>query len=125
VFVANDLLPCVAIGSEPFARFGLAKVVVARTGYAISPSCACRAAAVVLGRRVLRRADDRPVLRRLILDTNLGSIAGVPTDYGGLVFKAGDPNTILIGGAAASPSRRFYEVPVTRCSTGRSPALRL
>ena len=31
---------------------------------------------------------------------NLGSFAGVPTSYGGLVFKAGDPNTILLGGAA-------------------------
>ena len=45
---------------------------------------------------------------------NLGTIAGVPFDYGGLVFKAGDPSTILIGGRASSPAGRFYEVPVIR-----------
>ena len=31
---------------------------------------------------------------------NLGSVTGVPTNYGGLTFKAGDPNTILLGGSA-------------------------
>lgn len=46
--------------------------------------------------------------------TNLGSVAGVPTSYGGVVFKAGDPNTILLGGAANGPAGRFYSVPVTR-----------
>jgi len=45
---------------------------------------------------------------------NLGSVTGVPTDYGGLTFKAGDPNTILLGGSANSSSGRFYSVPVTR-----------
>ena len=37
---------------------------------------------------------------------------GVPMNYGGLVFKAGDPNTILMGGAANGGSGRFYEVAV-------------
>jgi len=46
--------------------------------------------------------------------TNLGSVAGVPTNYGGLIFKAGDPNTILLGGAANGVSGRFYSVPVIR-----------
>lgn len=45
---------------------------------------------------------------------DLGSIAGLPTNYGGLVFKHGDPNTIIIGGNANANSGRFYEVPVTR-----------
>jgi hypothetical protein len=41
-------------------------------------------------------------------------ITGVPTHYGGMIFKAGDPNTLIIGGAAAEASGRFYEVPVVR-----------
>jgi len=45
---------------------------------------------------------------------NLGSVTGVPTDYGGLTFKAGDPNTILLGGSANNASGLFYSVPVTR-----------
>lgn len=50
---------------------------------------------------------------------DLGSIAGLPTNYGGLVFKAGDPNTIIIGGAANNPSGRFYEVGVLRDGSNR------
>jgi len=46
--------------------------------------------------------------------TNLGSVAGVPTNYGGLIFRAGDPNTILLGGTANNPAGRFYSVPVIR-----------
>jgi hypothetical protein len=46
--------------------------------------------------------------------TNLGSVTGVPTNYGGLIFKAGDANTILLGGAANSSGGLFYSVPVTR-----------
>ena len=46
--------------------------------------------------------------------TDLGSVAGVPTNYGGLIFKAGDPNTILLGGSANNGSGLFYSVPVTR-----------
>jgi len=46
--------------------------------------------------------------------TSLGSVSGVPANYGGLVFKAGDPNTILIGGQANIASGLFYTVPVNR-----------
>lgn len=46
--------------------------------------------------------------------TDLGSIAGVPGSYGGLVFKLGDPNTLLLGGAANTASGRLYEVTVIR-----------
>ncbi len=46
--------------------------------------------------------------------TSLGSVSGLPTNYGGLVFKAGDPNTILIGGTANNSGGLFYSVPVTR-----------
>jgi hypothetical protein len=45
---------------------------------------------------------------------NLGSVAGVPTNYGGLIFKAGDPNTILLGGSANNSGGLFYSVAVTR-----------
>lgn len=45
---------------------------------------------------------------------SLGSITGLPTNYGGLVFKAGDPSTILIGGAANTANGGLYEVEVTR-----------
>ena len=45
---------------------------------------------------------------------DLGSVTGLPTNYGGMVFKAGDPNTLLIGGAANTASGLFYEVPVVR-----------
>ncbi len=44
--------------------------------------------------------------------TNLGSITGLPTDYGGLIFK--DANTIWIGGAANGSTGLFYSVTVTR-----------
>ena len=45
--------------------------------------------------------------------TNL-PISGVPIHYGGLIFKAGDPNALIIGGASTEASGRFYEVPVVR-----------
>jgi hypothetical protein len=44
--------------------------------------------------------------------TNLGSITGLPTNYGGLIFK--DANTIWIGGAANGSTGLFYSVTVTR-----------
>jgi hypothetical protein len=46
--------------------------------------------------------------------TNLGSVTGVPTRYGGLTFVAGDPNMILLGGNSNTGSGLFYSVPVTR-----------
>jgi hypothetical protein len=46
----------------------------------------------------------------------LGSISGVPTNYGGLAFI--DSNTILIGGSANTSGGLFYSVPVTRGAGG-------
>lgn len=46
--------------------------------------------------------------------TDLGSITGLPTNYGGLTFKAGDTNTLLIGGSANVAAGLIYEVGVTR-----------
>src|SRR5262249_12587547 len=48
---------------------------------------------------------------------NLGSAPGVPVSYGGLVFKAGDPNTLLLGGAA-NFAGGIYAVGVTRDAQG-------
>lgn len=46
--------------------------------------------------------------------TSLGSIAGLPSNYGGLTIKAGDTNTLLIGGSANTANGLIYEVGVTR-----------
>lgn len=46
--------------------------------------------------------------------TDLGSVAGLPPSYGGMAFKAGDTNTLLIGGAANTAAGRYYEVALTR-----------
>lgn len=46
--------------------------------------------------------------------TDLGSVPGLPPLYGGLTFKNGDANTVIIGGNANTASGLFYEVGVTR-----------
>jgi hypothetical protein len=50
--------------------------------------------------------------------TNLGTISGLPTEYGPVVFKSGDPQTILIGGDADEDTAGIYEVTVTRDADG-------
>jgi hypothetical protein len=44
----------------------------------------------------------------------IGAATGLPTPYAGLVFKNGDPDTILVGGNGNQLSGALYEVPVTR-----------
>jgi len=44
----------------------------------------------------------------------LGSAPGVPQPYGGLTLKAGDMNTLLIGGRANYSDGKIYAVTVTR-----------
>ena len=51
--------------------------------------------------------------------TDLGSVPGVPANYGGVTFKLGNNNVLLIGGGANTPSGAIYEVVVTRDNTGR------
>ena len=46
--------------------------------------------------------------------TVLGSVSGVPTNYGGLTFSQSDSNVIFLGGNANSSSGLFYAVPVLR-----------
>ena len=68
-------------------------------------------AASAMGAIVTPFADD-------YTQVNLGSVSGVPTNYGGLTFKAGDPNTLLLGGAANTGSGAIYQVGVTRGGDG-------
>jgi hypothetical protein len=44
----------------------------------------------------------------------LGSVPGVPTNYGGLTFAKDDPDTILIGGSANQAGGVLYSIGVTR-----------
>jgi len=44
----------------------------------------------------------------------LGSVPGVPTNYGGLTFAKDDPHTILIGGAANQAPGLLYSIGVVR-----------
>jgi hypothetical protein len=53
--------------------------------------------------------------------TSLGSVSGLPTNYGGLIFK--DANTIWIGGAANTAPGRFYSITVTRGAGNHVTAL--
>jgi hypothetical protein len=49
---------------------------------------------------------------------NLFSVPGVPGPYGGMVFKDGDPNMLLIIGSAEGNNAKIYEIPVTRDAQG-------
>ena len=46
--------------------------------------------------------------------TNLGSVPALPTNYGGLTFLPGDPNTIIIGGTANQVGGAIYRIGVVR-----------
>ncbi len=45
---------------------------------------------------------------------SLGVVPDLPTQYGGFAFKAGDPNTLLIGGSANTPQALIYSIGVVR-----------
>lgn len=47
---------------------------------------------------------------------NLGSVPGLPTNYGGLTFL--NANTLLIGGAANGANGRLYTIDVVRDGSG-------
>jgi len=51
--------------------------------------------------------------------TDLGAVPGVPTPLGGVVFKLGDPDTLLIGGDSNNVAGAIYEIGVTRDAGGR------
>ncbi|XXF78678.1 Ig-like domain-containing protein [Myxococcaceae bacterium GXIMD 01537] len=50
---------------------------------------------------------------------DLGSAPGVPHNYVGLVFKADDPNTLLISGDGIETTGALYSIRVTRDSNGQ------
>jgi hypothetical protein len=45
---------------------------------------------------------------------DLGAVPDLPTPYGGMTLKAGDNNTLLIGGGANGSSGAFYDIGLTR-----------
>ncbi len=47
-----------------------------------------------------------------------GPIPSVPNNHGGITFKSGDPNTLLVCGAAESGSGAIYSIGVTRDADG-------
>ena len=50
---------------------------------------------------------------------DLGSAPGVPANYGGVTFRVGDPNTLLIGGAAAGTSGVIRSIALVRDGSNR------
>ncbi|MBX7131807.1 MAG: hypothetical protein K1X67_03920 [Fimbriimonadaceae bacterium] len=50
--------------------------------------------------------------------TSLGSVPGVPLNYGGLTLKRGTTDRLLIGGAANSSVGAIYEIQVVRGAGG-------
>ncbi|MCB2108733.1 MAG: hypothetical protein KDE14_13580 [Rhodobacteraceae bacterium] len=50
--------------------------------------------------------------------TSLGGVSGVPAPLGGVTFKQGDTNTLLIGGSANNTGGAIYSVGVVRDSGG-------
>lgn len=46
--------------------------------------------------------------------TDLGSVPGVPTNYGGVTFKFDDSNVMLIGGLANNVGAQIYAIEVER-----------
>ncbi len=51
--------------------------------------------------------------------TSLGNVPNVPANYGGINFLAGDPNTLLIGGAANTAGGAIYQIGLTRDGNNR------
>ncbi len=45
---------------------------------------------------------------------DLGAVPGVPESYGGVTLKAGDLNTLLIGGSANTAGAMIYSIGVVR-----------
>lgn len=45
---------------------------------------------------------------------NLGTLASIPTPWGGFAMKANEPSTLLVSGNARDASGRLYSVPIGR-----------
>jgi len=46
--------------------------------------------------------------------SDIGVVPGVPTPYGGVAFKNGDVNTLLVGGRANNAAGAIYQIQVVR-----------
>lgn len=51
--------------------------------------------------------------------SSLGTVSGVPTPYGGLMFKPGDLNTLLLGGSANNAAGAIFQVGLVRGAGNR------
>ncbi len=69
--------------------------------------------ALILTAAAPAQVVDAPFDQFYSLD-DLGTIDGVPGPYGGLVIKADDPDTLLIGGSANQAGAAIYAVPLVR-----------
>src|SRR5258706_8562814 len=98
----EDLAPTPSRPSKPPAAFAF-KVRAARLFAALPPQ------ADSAGAQIVRPPFDASYHLR-----NLGSVVDLPTFYGGMAFLAGDPDTLLIGGAANADFAALYSVGVTR-----------
>lgn len=71
-------------------------------------ACCCVPAQVALAQTIVAPFDTYYSVDLL------GSVPGVPTNYGGLTFADGDPDTILIGGGANGAGGALYSIGVVR-----------
>lgn len=85
-----------------------------------------RAVALVLGLALLALLTAPAVRAQAVASpfdadysiADLGTVPGLPSTYGGLTIPADDPNTMMIGGLANSPSGGLYAVALVRDATG-------
>ncbi len=74
--------------------------------------------AVVGAARMGHTATVDPAYSSKYTVADLGSITGVPANYGGLTFLPSDVNTIIIGGAANGSLGKIYRIGVVRGTGG-------
>jgi hypothetical protein len=71
-------------------------------------------ASLILGASQVRADAIDPFYASNYTLTNLGAVPGLPGNYGGLTFFAGNPNIVLIGGNAGGGGAQIFAVGVTR-----------
>ncbi len=72
------------------------------------------AVVLLLGTAIATAQTVQPPYDSTYTVTNLGSVPGLPTPYGGLDFLPSNSNVIVIGGAANVASGALYSIGVTR-----------
>jgi hypothetical protein len=80
---------------------------------ALAALVACLASLLPLSAQIIGPDFSGPYSVR-----DVGSVPGLPEHYGGLTFKAGSTNRLLIGGDANSSSAKVFEVEVVRDAQG-------